>query len=36
MVNDQSVKTSLAFLEDELVLSILEESDLKNFQKYTV
>ncbi len=36
MVNDQSVKTSLASLEDELVLSILEESDLKNFQKDTV
>lgn len=36
MVNDQSVKTSLAFLEDKLVLSILEESDLKKFQKDTV
>lgn len=36
MVNDQSVKTSLASLEDELVLSILEESDLKIFQKDTV
>lgn len=36
MVNDQSVATSLASLENELVSSILEESDLKIFQKDTV